>query len=413
RRSPPLPTLKRRTRPGPDDHRIAIVTARTRLIVVLYPQFDSVQGIARYLDSFLGHLPPGAPPVVLITGRLLPGLGPWPGVEVLSIPVADNRLGLLRWGWAARRRLQQLLRERGPAQAVLLHMPPLIPGLLLPPGLPLVLTPHSTYLGISGRFDPQDLVRSRWNPLSVALKRMIEHHLLAQARTVITLTERGRQELARYGRHDGIAVIPNGVDLSRFHPAADDAARDIDVLFCGRLEREKGSVPMAELCRALVAQRPQVRIAIVGDGSDGPRLRATLRDLAAHITWAGRVPFGDIAPWYRRSRVYASTSYYEGLPGTCLEAMACGLPAAVWERPFYRGLVVPGHTGLTAPVDDVAALAAQIGALLDDPPRAAALGRHGAELVRERHDWRRLAVEVLQACTALPRRPQGTPVAAT
>ena len=170
---------------------------------------------------------------------------------------------------------------------------------------------------------------------------------------------------------------------------------------------------MAELCRALVAQRPQVRIAIVGDGSDGPRVRAALRDLSAHITWAGRVPFGEIEQWYRRSRVYASTSYYEGLPGTCLEAMACGLPAAVWERPFYRGLVVPGHTGLTAPVDDVAALAAQIGTLLDDPSCAAALGRHGADIVRQRHDWRRLAVEVLEACTATPGRAPATAVAAT
>jgi glycosyltransferase involved in cell wall biosynthesis len=169
---------------------------------------------------------------------------------------------------------------------------------------------------------------------------------------------------------------------------------------------------MAEVCRALAAQRPDVRIAIVGDGGDGPRVRAALRDLGAHITWAGRVPFGEIPQWYQRSRVYASTSYYEGLPGTCLEAMACGLPAAVWDRPFYRGLVLPGHTGLTAPVDDVAALTAQIGTLLDDPSRAAALGRHGAELVRQRHDWRRLAVEVLQACTAPPARAQGAPVAA-
>ena len=93
--------------------------------------------------------------------------------------------------------------------------------------------------------------------------------------------------------------------------------------------------------------------------------------------------------------------------------MACGLPAAVWERPFYRGLVVPGHTGLTAPVDDVAALVAQIGTLLDDPTRAAALGRQGADLVRQRYDWRRLAVQVLQACTAPPARAQGAPVTAT
>jgi glycosyltransferase involved in cell wall biosynthesis len=389
-----------------------------RVLVILYPQFDTIQGIARYLDSFLATLPAGAPPVVLITGRLGPGLQAWRGVEVVSIPVPANRLGLLVWSLRARRRLRALQRERGPVQTVNLHVPPLIPGLFVPRDLPLVLTAHTTYLGMSGRFDPQPHFRSPWGPLSVALKRWMEQRMLAQARTVITLTEQGRQELERYGRRDGVVVIPNGVDLERFRPAdpgppaggaivesppAGGAAgrepglQDIDVLFSGRIERRKGSGPLVDVCQRLAQRRPGVRIAIVGYGDDEARVRDALRDLGPALTWAGKVPFDEVARWYHRSRVYASTSFYEGLPGTCLEAMASGLPAVVWDRLFYRDLVVDGQTGWLAPVRDVDAMVARIETLLDDPERAAAMGRLAAERVRQHHDWRALAPRVLAA----------------
>ncbi len=378
------------------------------MLVILYPRFDTLQGIARYLDSFLAHLPAGAPPVVLITGRLGPGLQAWPGVEVISIPVPANRLGLLPWSLRARRQLRALQRERGPVQAVNLHVPPLIPGLFVPRELPLALTAPSTCPGMSGRFDAQPHFRSPWNPLSVALKRWMEQRLLARARTVVTLTEQGRQELQSHGRRDGVVVLPNGVDLARFRPAADGppeggatgsagAPRDIDVLFSGRIERRKGSAPLVDVCRRLAQRRPGVRIAIVGHGDNEARVREALRGLGPALTWAGKVPFDEVARWYQRSRVYASTSYYESVPDACLEAMASGLPAVVWDRLFYRGVVVDGQTGWLAPVDDIDAMVARIEALLDDPERAGAMGRLAAERVRQRHDWRVLAPRVLAA----------------
>jgi hypothetical protein len=130
------------------------------LIVIFYPQFHGIHGIARYLESLLTHGPSRAPSaqagtrwdhtappstrsvpdvegtpkphpddaapppeVVLITAR---GSGPprdFPGVEVIEIAAPDHRLGLLQWGWRARQVLQDLER-RGPIEAVNLHIAP-------------------------------------------------------------------------------------------------------------------------------------------------------------------------------------------------------------------------------------------------------------------------------------------------
>lgn len=364
------------------------------MIVILCPQFNGVHGIARYVDAFLSNLPPGAPPVVLLTGDA-PATG-WtrPGVECTAIPVPNNRLGLLLWSWKACRRVVELHRERT-VSVVNLHMPPLIPGLFLPPGLPLVLTVHTTYLGMSGRYEDNRHFRSPWNPLSLSLKMMMERAAIAQADTVVTLTEQGCRELARYGRRSCVAAIPNGVDLAEFSPAGPAVEKDVDVIFCGRIERRKGSRPMVDVCRRLVAANPAIRIAIVGYGDDEAHVWKALAPLADNVLLTGKVSFGDMVSYYRRSRLYASTSYYEGLPGTCLEAMAMHLPAVVWDRDFYRDLVVPGVSGRVVPTNETQAMADEIGRLLQQPALIESMGEAARGIVRERYDWRRLAARLI------------------
>ena len=371
------------------------------MIVILYPEFGGVHGIARYLDSFLAHLPGKAPPIVLITAGTPPGWQAPAGVELVLLPLRPHRLGLVWWTLQARAALARLERERGPALAVNLHVPPLIPALFFSRRRRIVLTAHTTYLGMSGRFDRPRNFDSPWNRLSVALKMAMERHILDRSAQVITLTEQGRQELARYGRHGGVVVIPNGVDTATFIEDP-TVAQDIDVLFCGRIERRKGSRPLAEVCLRLLQARPALRICIVGYGDDEAHVRQRLAAAAGPdgpVRFEGRVPLAAMPELYRRSRLYASTSYYEGLPGTCLEAMATGVPAVVWNLPFYAGLVTDSCSGLLAPVNDLDGFTQRVLELIDQPERAAALGRQAANLVRRRHDWQRLAGQVVAACT--------------
>ena len=371
------------------------------MIVILYPEFGGVHGIARYLDSFLAHLPGKAPPIVLITAGTPPGWQAPAGVELVLLPLRPHRLGLVWWTLQARAALARLERERGPALAVNLHVPPLIPALFFSRRRRIVLTAHTTYLGMSGRFDQPRHFDSPWSRLSVAIKMAMERHILDRSAQVITLTEQGRQELARYGRHGGVVVIPNGVDTATFTEDP-QVAQDIDVLFCGRIERRKGSRPMAEVCLRLLQARPALRICIAGYGDDEAHVRQRLAAVAGPdgaVRFEGRVPLAAMPEVYRRSRLYASTSYYEGLPGTCLEAMATGVPAVVWNLPFYAGLVTDSCSGLLAPVNDLDGFTQRVLELIDQPERAAALGRQAANLVRRRHDWQRLAGQVVAACS--------------
>lgn len=228
------------------------------------------------------------------------------------------------------------------------------------------------------------------------------------------------QELAHYGRTEGVRVIPNGADLQRFHPLDFEAAMRtqsgqlsrIDVLFAGRLEPRKGSLSLVHACQALLAKRPDLHIVIAGPGPDEALVRSSLKGVGSAVEVLGTVRMADMPALYRRSRVLVSTSYYEGLPGTCLEGMACGVPPVVWRLPFYEGLVDDGVTGRTVPVDDMTQLAQAVFGLLDEPRQAQRMGQAAAERVLSRHDWSRLSQDILKVCQEADRTVTASPPSA-
>jgi glycosyltransferase involved in cell wall biosynthesis len=369
-------------------------------IAVVYPQFYTVAGIARYLESWLANRPADAEPMLLITDAPSGAAPAFPGVEIIHVPIAANqaRAPLLKWGLEVRALLIRL-HAQGRINCVNYHFPPLIPGLVLPAHIPMILTAHTTYLGMSGRFYPEQHYRGQWSATSLAIKMWMERRILAHACKAITLTEQGRAELLRYGYKGPIAVIPNGADTAHFFPDR-SVEKQVDVLFAGRIEKRKGSRPMAELCKLLVAARPDIRIAIIGYGDDDEWVAAQLGPLQPAVRMLGKIPFAQMNAFYNSSHVYASTSYYEGLPGTCLEAMAAGLPAVVWDFPFYEGLVRDGLTGAVIRPNDLTAMRDRILALLAEPALLRTWGAAGRDWLVSRYDWRKLAAQLVTEMTA-------------
>jgi glycosyltransferase involved in cell wall biosynthesis len=360
------------------------------LFAIVYPECFAIQGIARYLDSFLANLPPDCAPPLLITGDEHPVAHAYAGVEIVRIPFSRNRLTQLLWGMRVRRRILQLYR-RGAIQSVNLHIPPLLPGICLPPEIPTVVTVHTTCLGLSGGFYTQRYYQSDWSKPALLLRTLMERAVIGKAKRTIALTEQGRDELLRSGYTGPVTVVPNGVDTRFFTPDA-SAPKECDVLFCGRFERRKGSRALVALCKWLVAARPNLRICIVGGGGkEYVHARTALASHGESIRFTGDVPLAQMPHFYNRSRIYVSTSFYEGLPGTCLEAMAMNLPVVAWNLGFYRGLVSDGVTGYLVPPGDLAAMCSRVLHLLDNAASAASLARNGRAVVLAQYEWGMIA----------------------
>ena len=153
-----------------------------------------------------------------------------------------------------------------------------------------------------------------------------------------------------------------------------DAVRRPFLLSVGRLEYQKGH---DTLLRAFAASRARHThdLFILGEGS----LETELRGLARDLGIADRVRLtGFLAnpyAWMAEADLFVMPSRWEGFPNAAAEAAAAGAAMLLADCPYGpREIVQDGYTGTLFPVDDGAALAAQIDRLLADPQARA---RHG------------------------------------
>ena len=99
---------------------------------------------------------------------------------------------------------------------------------------------------------------------------------LRQASHVVTISEFNRRHLATHGVAREIALIPCGLDLSQFVPAARDRRGCPTITAVGRLDPIKGFSVLIDAC-ALLAQRDvQFTCEIIGEGPQRSELTARI-----------------------------------------------------------------------------------------------------------------------------------------
>lgn len=165
------------------------------------------------------------------------------------------------------------------------------------------------------------------------------------------------------------AVVPNGVDLNLFHPAAAprSEAGPLRCLAVARLIERKG---LGDLIRAFaLLERGRFRLEIVGGGPDEQVLRdlAEQHGVAREIRFLGSLDREEVAQRYREADLFTLPSTAEAFGNVFAEALASGLPIVGSQVGGIPELVEPGSNGLLVPSGDPAALARAIRLLADDP----------------------------------------------
>jgi glycogen synthase len=232
-------------------------------------------------------------------------------------------------------------------------------------GRPVVLTLHGS--GTAGRLEDLQLM---------ARMPRVARALLRRARVVIAVSEPLAEAARRVGATD-VRWIPNGVDI----PAeVGEEADPPEVLFVGRLSREKG-------IRELVEATQGMNLVVAGDGP--------LHSLVPEAL--GFVPHAEVERLLARAAVVVLPSHREGLPMVLLEAMAHGRAVVATPVGGIPSLVEDGKTGLLVPPGDAAAFRAAIERLLGDPDLRKRLGAAARERVAELCSWDRVVDETIRA----------------
>jgi phosphatidylinositol alpha-mannosyltransferase len=193
--------------------------------------------------------------------------------------------------------------------------------------------------------------------------------------------------------------IPNGVDVASFAsapPLKGYPRPSKTVLFLGRYdEPRKGMAVLVEALPALVERFPGLQLLIVGHGNED-ELRAKVGGLAGHLRFLGQVDDATKASALRSAEVYcAPHTGGESFGIVLVEAMAAGTPVVASDLHAFRQVLLDGQAGRLVAVEDSAALAEGLIAVLENDPLAKRYAAAGAEAVR-RYDWSVVANQIMR-----------------
>lgn len=135
---------------------------------------------------------------------------------------------------------------------------------------------------------------------------------------------------------------------------------------------------------ALAEVFPEATLTIAGDGPERACLERLVSELGLrHVSFLGSVANERMPQVYEQASLFLNTSNVDNMPGSILEAYACGLPVVSTDAGGIPYLVEHGATGLLAPVNDHSALAKQLIRVAGDPAFAQRLARAGYARVTE------------------------------
>jgi len=189
-------------------------------------------------------------------------------------------------------------------------------------------------------------------------------------------------------------VIPNGVDLSVFHPADQRAAREMlgipqqahVLLFAATSLRQNRWKDYSTLRSsiALISEFGHGRdLILVGLGEDAPTEHIGQIELRF-------VPYQKdpeiVARYYQAADIYVHPTRVDTFPNTVLEAMACGTCVVATAVGGIPEQIEDGRTGLLVPKGDVQALAIKLEQTLAQADLRHSLSAAAVEVVRRRFD---------------------------
>jgi glycosyltransferase involved in cell wall biosynthesis len=200
---------------------------------------------------------------------------------------------------------------------------------------PLVITWHEVwggywyeYLGKQGSFG-----------------KFLERIIARSSTKNITVSELTYNSLKKIVRNvNEVKIIPNGIDLSKIE-AISPSESISDLIFVGRLIKEKHIDLLLESINYIKEIYPSIRCTIIGDGPERTKLEMKAKDMGigVHVQFVGFLKdSNEVIARMKASKVFVLPSTREGFGISAIEALACGIPIVTIDHPQNASRVFAG-----------------------------------------------------------------------
>lgn len=269
-----------------------------------------------------------------------------------------------------------------------------------------VITAHSCHRAWwEMKFRNGEALRAIANPFHHAVLRVEQRNYRPDRfRRATAVSPTVARELTEFYGVDPerITVIPNAVDVTRFHPT-DAAARrarirslhgfadgDVVLLFVGKEFRRKG---LRFIVDALAGLPPAVKLLVVGgDDAEPFRAQASRLGVGDRVVFAGHSP--AVEDYFQAGDIFVFPTAYEPFGLVLLEAAASGLPLVTANLGVAEEFIVEGENGAIIERDG-ASIARVVRPLADDRDLRRRMGERAKQDAAGYTSWESVADQTI------------------
>lgn len=212
--------------------------------------------------------------------------------------------------------------------------------------------------------------------------------LRVPAAVIVAVSHSARSRLLATGApYNRVRVVHNGVSMQPTPPAFTSDAPA--VVWCGRLQRWKGTHVFLDAAAAVRERHPEARFWVVGgtlfdkerEYADELRRQASALGLDDAVTFTGHVP--DARPYLAAADVVVHSSISPEPFGLVIaEALAEGKPIVAFDEGGPAEMIESGRSGRLVEPGSTESLAAAISDLLERPELRQRLGEAAKQRAR-------------------------------
>lgn len=252
----------------------------------------------------------------------------------------------------------------------------------------------SLFSGVSCIHTFHGIHTGEYGVISRALYLLLERTLCFFSRNLVCVSssELNRAKELRIGSDLSRVLIENGVKIPNdVRPEENFREEPLQVLSVTRNDFAKNPQLLIPIARYLREWGMEKKIEILAVGikhAEELRQMARSQGVGSMIKWLE--PQRDLSKFYKQALCFLSTSRWEGMPLSLLEAMSYGCPVVASRVVGNCDLVLEGETGFFYSPDDPETAAKKIQRLAEDPNCWNHLSKQSLIRVKENFSWEKM-----------------------
>lgn len=223
-------------------------------------------------------------------------------------------------------------------------------------------------------------IRSSWlSPLKMRLQRYLHNKMLSHS---VCNNFEGLFYMKRNGFNmQKTTVIHNCIEVKESAREEVRLSHQVKILSVGRFVPEKDYCCALKSFKLLLEKSVQysfdIKFFIVGYGKQEKYIRNLIEEFGLNENVSVFINPSNVRDFYKISDIYLSTSLFEGLSNSIMEALEFSLPVIATNVGDNKCLVIDGENGFLTPVKDVEQISDKLLSLVIDPYCRKKMGRSG------------------------------------